>query len=310
MAKEIDEKQRKKDLEIMNRIAAKSKLTQKDVDEISDKIKAAVAEKHKLYYDESKKFCILISKKDSAGLNIASQLGKIGMKESKDYFLMEEDSIYAENIDKRPGFEKFDFFIFATRHKSEKGTKTLTVHAPGNWNKADYGGQNGKICKTSGNFLKHLFRILTDENSKSESDWQVSLECTHHGPLLEKPCCFIEIGSSEKEWSDGRAGEILARVLSRALKEKVEKFECVVGIGGPHYCPNFNKLQTGDRVAVGHVIPGYALPLTEEMLKEAVEKNVEPVKKVIIDWKGCGKSAERLKVIEIVEKSGLKWERI
>ena len=34
------------DLEIMNRIASKSKLTQKDVEEISRKIKIGIAERH------------------------------------------------------------------------------------------------------------------------------------------------------------------------------------------------------------------------------------------------------------------------
>ena len=39
---------RVRDLEIMNRIASKSKLTQKDVDEISKKIKRGIAERHGL----------------------------------------------------------------------------------------------------------------------------------------------------------------------------------------------------------------------------------------------------------------------
>ena len=30
--------------------------------------------------------------------------------------------------------------------------------------------------------------------------YKLTLECTHHGPLIEKPCVFIEIGSTETEW--------------------------------------------------------------------------------------------------------------
>jgi len=41
--KQISKEQRKKDLEVMNKITAKSKATQKDIDEISKKIKRAAA---------------------------------------------------------------------------------------------------------------------------------------------------------------------------------------------------------------------------------------------------------------------------
>lgn len=40
--------QRVEDLEVMNKIAAKSKLTKKDVEEISEKIKRGIAKRHGL----------------------------------------------------------------------------------------------------------------------------------------------------------------------------------------------------------------------------------------------------------------------
>ena len=40
--------QRVDDLEVMNKITSKSKLTKKDVEEISKKIKRGIAKKHKL----------------------------------------------------------------------------------------------------------------------------------------------------------------------------------------------------------------------------------------------------------------------
>lgn len=43
--------QRIKDLEVMNRIASKSKLTKKDVEEISKKIKSAAAKRFNEYSD-------------------------------------------------------------------------------------------------------------------------------------------------------------------------------------------------------------------------------------------------------------------
>lgn len=43
--KPISKEQRKKDLEIMNKITANSKATQKDIEELSEKIKKATAKR-------------------------------------------------------------------------------------------------------------------------------------------------------------------------------------------------------------------------------------------------------------------------
>ena len=95
-------------------------------------------------------FAVIASKQDIAGMNIAKHL--------KDVYIIEEDSIHAEDVDKQVDA---DFIIFATRHKSEAGTPSLSVHAPGNWHKAEAGGQPEKICPTSAQALKFLFQQLT-----------------------------------------------------------------------------------------------------------------------------------------------------
>ncbi|MDO8517046.1 MAG: D-aminoacyl-tRNA deacylase [Nanoarchaeota archaeon] len=249
------------------------------------------------------KFAIISSKQDEAGLNIASALKELKISHS----IIKENSIYVENIDKNPEFKDADFIIFATKHQSEKHSKTLTIHAPGNWKKADFGGKEGKICPTSAFVLKHFFTILNKENIKEKSEYQVSMECTHHGPLIEKPCLFIEIGSGKDEWNDKKAGQIIAKTIQRAIKEKVQtNFIPVIGIGGPHYCPNFNKIQLGEKYAVSHIIPEYIFPLTKEIIEEAVEKTQEKTDSVIIDWKGTGKSEQRQELINMLESLNLK----
>jgi len=246
------------------------------------------------------KIAILISKRDEAGMNIAEEL----KKEKIPFNLLEKESIFEENIDiKISG----NFYVFATKHQSTQHNKTLTIHAPGNWNKADFGGKNNEVCPTSAFFLKHLFKILNEEKEKAKSQFQVSLEATHHGPLINKPCCFIEIGSSKEEWKDKEAGKIIAKTISRILKEKIPQAIPALAIGGPHYCPNFNKLQLNSEYAIGHVIPEYALKnFNESMLLEALKKTEEKVEAAILDWKGCGKSEERQKIINILKKNNLK----
>lgn len=254
------------------------------------------------------KFAILYSKKDIAGKNIVEQL-KTHFIPQAPIIELPKDSINNENIDKDPRLKNFDFLLFATRHKSEKGNPSLSVHAPGNWRSADFGGKPGKICPTSAQALKFLFQKL-NENAKSLSEFEITLECTHHGPYLEKPCAFIELGSSENQWINKEAAKIIAKTISDFQSFKPDrKIKTAIGIGGPHYCPNFNKIQLGNQYAISHIIPEYQLPLTQKMLEQALEKTDEHTDIILIDWKGLGKSESKQNTINILEKSGLPHER-
>ncbi|MBM3234117.1 hypothetical protein FJZ19_03410 [Candidatus Pacearchaeota archaeon] len=251
------------------------------------------------------KFCIIASEKDEAGKNIFKQIQNYKLES---FIIKEKDTIFCENLDKQEQFRNFDFFIFITKHQSQEARKTLSVHAPGNWRKADFGGKEGKICPTSALFLKHIFKIL-NKNAEN-SGYTCTLECTHHGPYIEKPCCFIEIGTRIENWKDEKAGKIIAETVNEAISSfKQEKFIPAIGIGGPHYCPNFNKIQLNSEYALGHIIPEYTLPLTEEMIKEAVSKTQEKVEIVLLDWKGIGKSEERKKIMKLLDNLGMKYER-
>jgi D-aminoacyl-tRNA deacylase len=257
------------------------------------------------------RFAIAYGKDDPAGNNIVEQINKTGFLPQIPIIKLKKHPIYSENIDKLPEFKNIDFIIFASTHRSEKGTLSLSLHAPGNWRNADFGGQPGKICNTSADILKYLFQNLNKiaENNKLK-DYQITLECTHHGPLIQVPCCFIEIGSNEEQWKDKQAGKIIARTILSLQNYKPNKdYISCIGIGGPHYCPSFNKIQLNSNYAVSHIIPQYNLPLTEDMLKQAEQKTTEQIKEVLIDWKGCGKSEQRQEIIKIIEKAGLKYKR-
>lgn len=256
-----------------------------------------------------KNFLIVASKKDKAGINITTALSQY--KRHK-FYLVDEEIIYDYAYDKSR-FEDFDFVIFASKHQSSKGEKSLTIHSPGNWKTADFGGQEGKVCPTSAQFLKHSFEILDKvaEEHDLKKDYQVTMEATHHGPLINKPCMFIEIGSTEKEWNDRRAAFVIAKTIDRITEEfKENKYnEVAVAIGGPHYCPNFNKIQLKSNVAISHVIPMYGLPLTEEMVKEAIEKTEEEVDFALLDWKGLGNKESREQVKQVLDKLYVRYRK-
>ena len=254
------------------------------------------------------KFSIVYSERDPAGMNIAEELKKI--RKELNLLKVEKEIIYAENIDKHEKIKDSDFIIFASKHQSKKNIKSLSIHSPGNWGKAEFGGRVGKVCPASCFLNKLMFKIL-NEKANGKRDYEITLEVTHHGPYIEKPCLFIEIGSSEKEWEDKK----LARIIAETIIETIERFGVLkekwipsIGIGSNHYCPNFNKIQASSNYALSHIIPNYVFPITAEMVREGIEKTKEKIEVAILDWKGM-KSQERKEAIKILENFNIKYLR-
>jgi len=269
------------------------------------------------------KFAVLYSKKDEAGMNIAECLSRYYLPQVK-LIKLNEETINSENADKDIVEIRFmDFIIFASKHQSKEKVPSLSLHAPGNWRNADFGGKPGKVCKTSAKMLKFLFQKLSDNAKKmlespesaGGSAHNITLEVTHHGPLIENiPCCFIEIGSEENAWKNKNLGEIIAKTISDFQefqewknKEENKKIKTGIAIGGPHYAPNFSKIQLSkmSNIAISHIIPEYALPLSENMLKEAIGKTSEHTDFILLDWKGCGNAESRQNIMKLCEKTGI-----
>ena len=269
------------------------------------------------------KFLIVASKKDPAGVNITTQLSQFrknpvipdAKKDGKefDFYLVEEEIIYTENLNMEK-IGKYDFVIFASKHSSsgEEKRKSLTIHSPGNFRNAQFGGEKGKVCKTSAMFHKQLFEKLNETAKKHDlRNYGITLEVTHHGPLIDKPCLFIEIGPTETEWKNRRVGFIMAETIYETIfgfKENPYN-EVAIAIGGPHYCPNFNKIQENSNLAISHIIPQYNFPLTEEMVKEAVEKTEEEIDLAVLDWKGLGNSEQRNEILKILDRLYIRYEK-
>jgi D-aminoacyl-tRNA deacylase len=231
-------------------------------------------------------------------MNIVSNLKKLKCKTP--IHLVETEIIHAENIDKELDT---DFIIWASKHQSEKEIKTLTVHPIGNFNKAEFGGKAGELCPSNPKLLKHFFQTL---NKNNNLDYQVSMEVTHHGPHIKTPSLFIEIGSTKKQWQDKKAGELIAKTIIEALKTKPKKSIPAIGIGGPHYCPNFNKIQLENKFALAHIVPEYVLPINEKIITQILTKTTKKPKYTILDWKGLGKAEQKNQTLEILKKFNLK----
>ena len=262
---------------------------------------------------------IIASKKDAAGMNIREQLLSLfDFKETTEKFetnpvfefkdillyTAETESIYLENVDKKIDA---DLFVFATKHQSKEGVHSLSCHAPGNWNTADFGGKDRTLCVSSAVYLKNAFLKLKE--LAAHLDYEITLEATHHGPVVGKPCFFIEIGSNEEQWQNKEAGEIIAKTIMHALQnDSGKKYKIALGLGGLHYCPTFNKVMERTDIALGHICPKYHLEkLDKEMLQQGIEKIKEKTDFVLLDWKGMGKEKQR--IIDLLNELNIPFER-
>ncbi|MBD3202983.1 D-tyrosyl-tRNA(Tyr) deacylase [Candidatus Woesearchaeota archaeon] len=249
---------------------------------------------------------IIVSEKDPAGINVYDHLirkkipGPINISIHK----IKTESIYAENIDKKI---KSDIIIFATKHVSKSKKPTLSVHTPGNFSKAQFGGYDKELCICLPGLMKESL-ILLDKKSQ-DTIYEATLEATHHGPYIKTPCMFIEIGSSKEQWKDNKAGKIVSETIIEVLSGyEIDKYRTAVGFGGNHYCANFNKIMLETEYAVGHICAKYNFKnlnkdLVDQMLKRSYSKNPE----ILLDWKGLG--GQKQKLLNLLKELNLDWKK-
>jgi D-aminoacyl-tRNA deacylase len=216
-------------------------------------------------------------------------------------YTTETESVFCEDIDKKINA---DLFIFATKHQAKSGIPSLSVHTQGNWAKAEYGGKDRTLAISPACYLKEALIKLEEYGTiMKQNGFDIIQECTHHGPYLDKPSMFIEIGSDLTQWQNREPAEVIAKVIHHLVTHQPPKCRTAVGIGGPHHTPNFKKIILGTDIALGHVCPKYLLEhLDKELIIHAIERTEPKAELVIIDWKGLDskeKIAEMLNGIDI-----------
>lgn len=202
-----------------------------------------------------------------------------------------------EEIEKKLNV-KLTHAIFISRHTSKTGNPTLTVHPIGNYGLAEFGGKEKTLVESSPGLMTQLLRLLK-KNAKSANLYhKVCFEVTHHGPFLNIPTLFVEVGSDEEEWKKIKPAKIVAKSVIELLESYhkkdpfLNKSPVIIGIGGGHYAPRFTDVALEKDVAFGHMIPMYHIEagnINEEMIEEALKKTPN-VKGVYIHKKSMKKS--------------------
>lgn len=272
---------------------------------------------------------ILTTKVDLASMNIREKLiQNFGFVEVEDAFdgnpvfrrndtvllTTNGEMIYYDNLDTairtQLGVEP-ELIVFASRHASKAKMPALTTHVTGNWGRAIYGGNDGSLAIAHPVAMKLALLKLNELN---DLGWTVCYEATHHGPSeLNVPSLFIEIGSSEEEWTNDRASEILAETIVHVLENvdrvsRKNEFKSILGIGGGHYAPKQTKRALEGDLAFGHILPKYAQPVDEGILLKAIERTYVEVQAIYVDWKGT-KGEMRQKARELASQLGLELIR-
>ena len=239
---------------------------------------------------------ILVSGGDVASTNQAKELLKLADWDSLDsveghqaysfkharMWWIEDGCLWEDDLDKRwakATGETPTEVIFPSRHSAASGNASLTLHPIGTMQIPpneipDYGGRAGD-CPPPNPRIAAWWRELNRVASELD-EFDLSLETTHHGPWIETPSLFIEIGSTSETWGHKEAAKLLAGIIHRGLglDDSVGlgvwngQGRVVVTLGGGHYAPRGNLLASHEGIWIGHMLATYALPFSKNEVGE------------------------------------------
>ena len=271
---------------------------------------------------------IVASNKDTASLNIKQQiLNHYPFNKTAQTFqqkpiytsdlngknitlaTLSEESVKAQNLP--DNFPNADLIVFISRHSSASGKPTLSVHTPGNLGNAELGGLPRKISVSPATAMRDALKALLHYKEELSLDYEVSYECTHHGPSLNVPAMFVELGSSETQWSDSKAAMAVANsAMSAIVNFSKSANSAALGIGGTHYNQKFTRMALAGEAVFGHMIPKYAVSIIDsEILSQCIEKTLEKVSLAILDWKGI-RSQDKPKLLSALQDVGLPFKKV
>ena len=228
---------------------------------------------------------IVVSRADEASVNIGEQLLDVAdWTETVDDSRADADgggTVYRtdgaelrtfegrhlELEDPAVAFEGPDVLVFASKHAGETD-ELLTAHPTGNFGDAEYGGESGQFARAPPNAHRAVIHALAE---RAPEAYDVGMECTHHGPTdVGVPSMFVEVGSAESQWRDPAAARAVARAIldirgtaADAPPENGRRRQ-LVGFGGGHYVPRFERVVRETDWAVGHVGADWCLDAVAE----------------------------------------------
>ena len=217
---------------------------------------------------------IVVSRADSASVHVGEHLLDVADWERREddslvdaegggtyyrregFELREFDALHLDLEGVADAFDSPDLLVFASRHSGDTGP-LLTAHFTGNFGPAKYGGTEGGLAEACPNALARLLDAFAE---RAPAEYEVGMECTHHGPSeVGVPSLFAELGSDEPQWDDPDGARAVARAVLDLEGVSAHRDRQVVGFGGNHYAPRFTRIARETDWAVGHVAADWGL---------------------------------------------------
>ncbi|WP_336326696.1 D-aminoacyl-tRNA deacylase [Halovenus sp. HT40] len=233
---------------------------------------------------------IVVSRADSASVHIGDQLRAVadweqftdesgpdagggGTVYRTDGAVIREFEEWHLHLD-RPAaiFDDPDLLVFASRHSGETGP-LLTAHHTGNFGPADHGGEPNALARACPNAHDAVLDALREH---APERYEVGMECTHHGPTtVGAPSMFVEVGSAQAQWDDPEACRAVAKAILDLRDVSSDQpagdgstvdsdRRHLVGFGGGHYTPRFERIVRETGWSVGHIAADWGLDAIED----------------------------------------------
>lgn len=266
---------------------------------------------------------IVSSEIDPASMNIRDRLLELGdFNESVEFMgnpvyeghgghliTLKGEALYLNNVDagifSRLGI-RHKGVVYLSRHSAKSGTKSLTTHPIGNFSHARYGGYFRQIVHGFPGAMTQALRIMDSLAREEGIPHAVSFEVTHHGPYLNTPTFFVEIGSDEVAWEDVEPARIIARTVLDL--EPDGEGPVLIGVGGGHYAPRHTELALRKEVTYSHIIPSHVVPGLGELLLDDILDYVCEARLVYFHRKAMRKEDIR-RLTKYFEERGLEIVR-
>jgi D-aminoacyl-tRNA deacylase len=215
----------------------------------------------------------------------------------------DEDAIHMDFLDDALDA---DSYLVLSRHSSKSGRPSLTVHTTGNHGAAELGGRPRELAWSNPRLEGALLRNYAAAARPILTRYWIGLEATHHGPTsLRRPITFVEIGSTEVEWSDPAAQEAMATAVLRTLSSPLPGCRPAAGFGGTHYPERHTRLVLDGDICYGHLLARYALESPDPyVISQAMDRNYGGISGVVVERKSIG-SAARGAIVAAAEARGL-----
>ena len=245
--------------------------------------------------------------KDPAGHNMAKFIAQEMEKDGEiyrgkffDLIIIPTPTISADWLEEK---YQYDGFVFLSKHASESSALALTCHSTGNFSEANFGGKKRQVAIPHPHLQKKYLQTLWNNRNRF-SDFQITIEATHHGPTnLNKSALFIEIGTTEKQWNDTELCNSIAKIVIDVIQSEGKSYPVALCIGGTHYPEKFTKELIEGEYALGTVIPKHALDYVDEDLFNHILDRNQLANAALLDWGGMGQNKQ--KVLDFLEKTNL-----